>query len=100
MSEDTELLLDYILQFLESPLYTSPINNFIDKVRNYDLFRAHIPPNILLCSIILQNCDKFEDNEENKLEYTLIHNEYIALVEKVLENGISSLGISNQQVRE
>lgn len=36
-------------------------------------------------SFIEANYDKFEDTEENKLEYTEIHNEYLKIVEQVLE---------------
>jgi len=37
-------------------------------------------------SFFVKNCDIFEDIEENKLEYTNIYNEYLMIIEEVLES--------------
>ncbi|KAI5086170.1 cilia- and flagella-associated protein 36, partial [Silurus meridionalis] len=39
----------------------------------------------------------FDDEEENKLSYTEIHQQYKQLVEKLLENYMQEVGISEQQ---
>jgi hypothetical protein len=53
MAEDTpsDWLYDYTLQFLSSPGWKIPIFSFIDA-----------------------KCYAFDDEDENKLEYTVIHN--------------------------
>eukprot|EP01112_Ceratiomyxa_fruticulosa_P023312 TRINITY_DN8850_c0_g1_i1.p1 TRINITY_DN8850_c0_g1~~TRINITY_DN8850_c0_g1_i1.p1 ORF type:complete len:316 (-),score=73.10 TRINITY_DN8850_c0_g1_i1:81-1028(-) len=57
-----EWQLDAVVGFLRSPLWETPIHNFIDK-----------------------NCTVFDNEEENKFEYTPVHEEYKKLVEKTLE---------------
>src|SRR5690606_19888447 len=74
MSNDDDFLHDFIFQFVESPTWTTPLNNFIDK-----------------------HCVIFDDAMENKLEYTDVHKEFIALVERTLEENLSILGVTNEQ---
>ncbi len=50
-------ILDSITEFLKSPIWKNPILEFIDK-----------------------HCMGFDDEEENKLEYTTIHKVNIGLI--------------------
>ena len=40
-------------------------------------------------SFFEENCDKFTDDEENKLEYTPIHEEYIQACEQTIESTLN-----------
>ncbi|XP_069810516.1 cilia- and flagella-associated protein 36 isoform X2 [Dendropsophus ebraccatus] len=42
----------------------------------------------------------FDDEEENKLSYTEIHNEYKELVEKLIEGHLTEMGISEEQFQQ
>jgi hypothetical protein len=60
---EKEWLVDYIIQFLRRPSWTEPIEEFIsNKCVHFDL----------------------SDPEENKLEYTGLHNEFKQIVESLL----------------
>ncbi|XP_071963544.1 uncharacterized protein [Antedon mediterranea] len=61
---------DTIVGFLHSPVWTVPIMTFIEE-----------------------NCIVFDTSEENKFEYTAIHNRYKQLVEYLLESFIEDLQI-------
>jgi hypothetical protein len=50
MNKDNDWILDVVAEFLQSPGWQTAIINFIDK-----------------------HCTIFEDCEENRLEYTPIH---------------------------
>ena len=55
---DQEWILDIIAEYLQSPIWKNPIVEFIDE-----------------------NCIIFEDAEENRLEYTEIHQKFKKLIE-------------------
>lgn len=60
---EKEWLVDYVIQFLKSPSWTEPIEEFIShKCTLFDL----------------------SDPEENKLEYTGLHNEFKQIIESLL----------------
>ncbi len=74
-------ILDSITEFLKSPVWKNPILEFIDE-----------------------HCIVFDEEDENKLEYTAIHNVFITLylnyiqkfklvVDKKLEKFVAELGI-------
>ncbi|CAI9623736.1 unnamed protein product [Staurois parvus] len=78
MAEDAEWVLDSVLAFLKWPLWTGPLTDFIE-----------------------QKCSVFDDDdEENKLSYTEIHNEYKELVEKLIQEHLNEMGISEEQFQE
>lgn len=52
-----EWLLEAVMAWLRSPEYTTPVMNFIDE-----------------------KCIVFDAEEEFRLEFTAIHNEFVALV--------------------
>ncbi len=72
-----DVLYDYVLQFIRSPLFRNPIKNFIDE-----------------------NCQIFDNELENSFEHTKIHNKYMELIESLLENAMRDLGISNEKFLE
>jgi len=72
--EEEDYLCDVVTQFLASPVWQTPTNNFIDKY-----------------------CLEFDGAEENKLIYTTIHNEYSELVEKLITDALGALGITDEQ---
>jgi hypothetical protein len=37
-----------------------------------------------------KNQDKFEDTEENKLEYTNVYTEYVYILEQIIESNLLS----------
>ncbi|XP_058241219.1 cilia- and flagella-associated protein 36 [Hemibagrus wyckioides] len=74
MAEDSEWVVESIAGFLGSPEWLIPLTDFIEN-----------------------KCSVFDDEEENKLSYTEIHQQYKQLVEKLLENYMQEVGISEQQ---
>ncbi|KAM8946700.1 cilia- and flagella-associated protein 36 [Pelodytes ibericus] len=77
MAEDAEWVLESVMGFLGGPVWTEPMNDFME-----------------------QKCSVFDDDEENKLSYTEIHNEYKALVEKLLESHLNEIGVNEEQFQE
>ncbi|KAG9471031.1 hypothetical protein GDO78_016111 [Eleutherodactylus coqui] len=74
MADDVEWVLDSVLTFLSGPAWTAPVSGFIEH-----------------------NCSVFNDEEENKLSYTEVHNEYKELVEKLIQELLTEMGISEEQ---
>jgi len=75
-SEEEELayISDYVVAILRSPTWVSPISKFVDD-----------------------NCGIFEDVEENKLEYTLVHNAFKQLVDDLLVAHLCEMSLSTEQ---
>lgn len=44
-----------------------------------------------------ENCIVFEDEEENKFEYTTIHNNFKKMLEKMIDQLMSDIGITEDQ---
>ncbi len=63
-----------IIGFLRSPRWKTPVMSFLDD-----------------------NCINFDNEEENKLEFTAIHNQFKKLVEGLLEELMRDLGVSDEQ---
>ncbi|KAB5518313.1 hypothetical protein PHYPO_G00164280 [Pangasianodon hypophthalmus] len=74
MAEDSEWVVESIAGYLGSPDWLLPLTDFMEN-----------------------KCSVFDDEEENKLSYTEIHQQYKQLVEKLLENYMQEVGISEQQ---
>ncbi|XP_060773129.1 cilia- and flagella-associated protein 36 isoform X2 [Neoarius graeffei] len=74
MAEDSEWVVESIVGYLGSPEWLIPLTDFLEN-----------------------KCSVFDDEEENKLSYTEIHQQYKELVEKLLENYMQEVGISEQQ---
>ena len=55
---------------------------------------------IPILDIVEQKCEVFDDEEESKLTYTEIHQEYKELVEKLLETYLKEIGINEDQFQE
>ncbi|XP_056423707.1 cilia- and flagella-associated protein 36 isoform X2 [Hyla sarda] len=77
MAEDVEWVLDSVLAFLGCPAWTAPVCGFIEN-----------------------KCSVFDDEEENKLSYTEIHNEYKELVENLIQEHLREMGISEEQFQK
>eukprot|EP00933_Yihiella_yeosuensis_P028267 TRINITY_DN22088_c0_g1_i2.p1 TRINITY_DN22088_c0_g1~~TRINITY_DN22088_c0_g1_i2.p1 ORF type:complete len:417 (-),score=88.05 TRINITY_DN22088_c0_g1_i2:60-1214(-) len=73
-SEDAEAVSSLIIGIFRSPTWILPISQFVDE-----------------------NCGIFEDVEENKLEYTLVHNAFRKLVEDLLTIHTVEMGITTEQ---
>lgn len=71
---DCEWLGDYIISILQSPVWSSPIEKFMDE-----------------------NCNIFEDEDENKLEYTECHNEYRLLVTDLFTAHLMEVSVTLEQ---
>eukprot|EP01012_Entosiphon_sulcatum_P035562 TRINITY_DN45154_c0_g1_i1.p1 TRINITY_DN45154_c0_g1~~TRINITY_DN45154_c0_g1_i1.p1 ORF type:complete len:399 (-),score=104.99 TRINITY_DN45154_c0_g1_i1:48-1196(-) len=67
-------LFDTITQFLRSPVWTHPIQTFIDE-----------------------NCIVFDSAEENALGFTQVHQAFRDLVDKILGDQLGEFGISPEQ---
>ncbi|XP_042302870.1 cilia- and flagella-associated protein 36 isoform X2 [Sceloporus undulatus] len=74
---EVEWVVDSIAGFLRSPAWSIPIFEFVE-----------------------QKCEVFDDEEESKLSYTEIHQEYKALVEKLLESYLKEVGINEDKFQE
>ena len=71
-------MFESVLQFIESPLWTVPVDGFID---------AH--------------CGLFDTcAQENKLEYTNVHNEFRVIVDRVLSDFLSEIGVEAESFVE
>eukprot|EP00041_Stephanoeca_diplocostata_P019836 m.432237 g.432237 ORF g.432237 m.432237 type:complete len:683 (-) comp21407_c0_seq43:723-2771(-) len=71
---EDDWIVDSVMGWLASPLWMVPIRTFVDN-----------------------NCVIFDQEEEHKLEYTIIHMKFKELVESLLENFLSDIEISNDQ---
>uniref|UniRef100_A0ACB8G9W1 Uncharacterized protein n=1 Tax=Sphaerodactylus townsendi TaxID=933632 RepID=A0ACB8G9W1_9SAUR len=78
---EVEWVVDSIAGFLRSPAWSIPIVEFVE-----------------------QKCEAcftvFDDEEESKLSYTEIHQEYKALVEKLLDTYLKEVGINEEKFQE
>ncbi|XP_074944240.1 cilia- and flagella-associated protein 36 [Phalacrocorax aristotelis] len=74
---DVEWVVDTIAGFLQGPAWSIPILEFME-----------------------QKCEVFDDEEESKLSYTEIYQEYQALVEKLLEDYLKEVGINEEKFQE
>lgn len=70
-------MVESIAGFLRGPDWSIPILDFVE-----------------------QKCEVFDDEEESKLTYTEIHQEYKELVEKLLEGYLKEIGINEDQFQE
>uniref|UniRef100_A0A4X2L305 Cilia- and flagella-associated protein 36 n=1 Tax=Vombatus ursinus TaxID=29139 RepID=A0A4X2L305_VOMUR len=75
--EEVEWVVESIAGFLRGPDWSIPILDFME-----------------------QKCEVFDDEEESKLTYTEIHQEYKELVEKLLESYLKEIGINEDQFQE
>jgi hypothetical protein len=69
--ETVNWLYDAIVQFLKSPGWKTPIMTFIDE-----------------------HCILFDSEEENKLEYTQIHEKFKEMVDGLLEKLLAELNVT------
>ncbi|KAJ8013885.1 hypothetical protein DPEC_G00034440 [Dallia pectoralis] len=76
-SEDSEWVVESIAGYLGSPEWVIPVTDFMEN-----------------------KCTVFDDEDENKLTYTEIHQQYKHLVEKLLETYMQEVGINEQQFLE
>ncbi|KAL1263593.1 hypothetical protein QQF64_006332 [Cirrhinus molitorella] len=74
MADDSEWVLESIAGYLSSPDWLIPLADFMEN-----------------------KCSVFDDEDENKLTYTEIHQQYKQLVERLLENYMQEVGIGEQQ---
>ncbi|KAF4105365.1 cilia- and flagella-associated protein 36 [Onychostoma macrolepis] len=74
MADDSEWVPESIAGYLSSPDWLIPLADFMEN-----------------------KCSVFDDDDENKLTYTEIHQQYKQLVERLLENYMQEVGISEQQ---
>ncbi|KAI1886401.1 hypothetical protein AGOR_G00213640 [Albula goreensis] len=77
MADDSEWVVESIAGYLGSPEWVVPVTDFMEN-----------------------KCTVFDDEDENKLTYTEIHQQYKQLVERLLENYMQEVGINEQQFSE
>mmetsp|Transcript_20181 Transcript_20181/g.14617 ORF Transcript_20181/g.14617 Transcript_20181/m.14617 type:complete len:81 (-) Transcript_20181:977-1219(-) len=70
VEEGNVWILDIVQEYLQSPQWKTPIVNFIED-----------------------NCLVFDDDDENKLEYTTVHKKFKDLVDSQLEEYMNEIGI-------
>ncbi|CAL8254466.1 unnamed protein product [Lota lota] len=75
--EEEDWVLESIVGYLGSPEWVIPVSDFME----------------IKCSV-------FDDEDESKLTYTEIHQQYKQLVEKLLDNHMQEIGINEQQFVE
>lgn len=71
--ESTEWIHEAIIRYLKSPFYTAPVLQFIDE-----------------------NCIIFDTEEENKFEYTEVHEKFKTLVDDLVSYFLEELGVSTE----
>jgi hypothetical protein len=67
-------LAEYFVQFLNSPVWTIPVETYMEE-----------------------NCITFEDKEENPFDHFKVHKDFIELCEVLLEEKMNELMISKEQ---
>lgn len=72
--EDSEWVVESIVGYLGSPEWVIPVTDFMEN-----------------------KCTVFDDEDENKLSYTEIHQQYKKLVENLLGNYMQEVGINEHQ---
>ena len=70
---ENDWFFDIIINFLRSPRWKTPIMSFLDEY-----------------------CIGFDNEEENKLEYTSIHGDFKKLVEELIGELIAELGVTQE----
>ena len=70
---ENDWFFDIIINFLRSPRWKTPIMSFLDE-----------------------HCIIFDNEEENKLEYTPIHGEFKKIVEDLIGELIAELGVTQE----
>jgi len=68
---DNDWFFDMIINFLRSPRWKTPIMSFLDE-----------------------NCIVFDNEDENKLEYTNLHNSFKKIIEELLGELMAELGVT------
>eukprot|EP00899_Mesostigma_viride_P012097 jgi/Mesvir1/20889/Mv07965-RA.1 len=76
-ADDKQWLREAVIRFLQGPMYVTPLMGFID-----------------------QHCAIFDLEEENKLEYTIVHQKFMAVVSQLLEDFLEELGVSQETFYE
>lgn len=71
---ENDWFFDIIINFLRSPRWKAPIMSFLDE-----------------------HCIIFDNEDENKLEYTPCHNEFKKLVEELIGELLAELGVTQEQ---
>jgi len=72
-AKENEWLLDCVLSFMRSPRWRAPVVSFIEEY-----------------------CLVFDNEEENKLEYTNIHKNFVKMVDELLCELIAEVGIQRE----
>mmetsp|Transcript_46894 Transcript_46894/g.87379 ORF Transcript_46894/g.87379 Transcript_46894/m.87379 type:complete len:487 (-) Transcript_46894:251-1711(-) len=75
--EDMQWLYEAVIRYLQGPMYSTPLMGFIDEA-----------------------CVIFDNDEENKLEYTKIHQDFQKLVDTLISDYLSELGVPPQKFAE
>jgi hypothetical protein len=70
---ENDWFFDMIINFLRSPRWKTPIMSFLDE-----------------------HCIIFDTEEENKLEYTPIHQDFKSIVEDLIGELIAELGVTQE----
>lgn len=77
LGKDEKWVYDYVRQYLISPIWRNPLLDFIEE-----------------------NCLLFEDQEENKFEYTKVFQEFTGLSALLLESMIEEIGIPEKTLEK
>lgn len=75
--DEHDWIFDFVLQFLESDKFDASVMDFVDE-----------------------KCFVFENEEENKFEYTDIHSEFRDHIEALISSNLGELGISSEMFFE
>eukprot|EP00796_Vickermania_ingenoplastis_P005049 gene5049-3636_t len=76
ISLSSTFLICFLL-FSRSPVWRTPVNNFIDE-----------------------HCYVFDNESEMKLEYTAIHKEFVQLIDSLITNFVNELGVPPEEAME
>lgn len=76
-NQDTSWIVEGIVAYLRSPMWTVPVLNFVEE-----------------------NCGDFIDTDENRFEYTEIHQNYKKMVEGLLAKYMKELELTEEQFSE
>uniref|UniRef100_A0ABI7VSA7 Cilia- and flagella-associated protein 36 n=1 Tax=Felis catus TaxID=9685 RepID=A0ABI7VSA7_FELCA len=99
--DEVEWVVESIAGFLRGPDWSIPILDFVEQKCEVDRKGGHaITPAGPELAPVACIAFIFDDEEESKLTYTEIHQEYKELVEKLLESYLKEMGINEDQFQE
>lgn len=92
-------VLDSLVGFLKSPIWSSSLNNFIDQMSIGELLFTHTKSirSSLLAVFEPDDIEDAEGNVQHRVEFESIFKQYRSLVDQLITSHMTEMGISERQ---